>query len=45
MANDNNPSMAAVLAMRLVSQVLDEAYIIANAAKDSGIDRFVYLLN
>ncbi|XP_031762810.2 uncharacterized protein LOC113519025 isoform X2 [Galleria mellonella] len=31
-----NPRLAALLAVHLVSQVLDEAYVIANAARESG---------
>nr|XP_034828868.1 uncharacterized protein LOC117986142 [Maniola hyperantus] len=33
---DHDPCVAALLAVTLVSQVLDEASVIANAAKDSG---------
>lgn len=34
---DSYPCMAALLAEHLVSQILDEAFITANAAKESGI--------
>ncbi|CAK1544053.1 unnamed protein product [Leptosia nina] len=35
-SDQNDPRVATVLAVHLVRQVLDEAYIIANAAHDSG---------
>lgn len=39
---ESNPRLAALLAMHLVSQVMGEAYVIANAALDSGDENLLF---